>query len=102
MREPATSGVGGGGEDCLACRIVERVVESRDHSRSIAEGWMGGHVLDAFTVDPDFAIIAEALEIFRARERATPASGVAHALLQELVFYHGSSVVDRSELPIQD
>jgi hypothetical protein len=54
---------------------------------------MGGHVLDAFTVDPDFAIIAEALEIFRARERATPAGGVAHALLQEFVFYHGSSAL---------
>src|SRR5437773_8277219 len=80
MREAAAPGVGLRREDRLSRRVVERVVEPRDHPRGIAEGGMRGDVLHALAVNPDFAIVAQALEILLTRERShhvCPSSSLA-------------------------
>ena len=66
MREAAAAGVGGRRQDVLSGRIVQGVVEARDHTHRIAKCRMRGDVFDAFAVDPDFARVAQALEIFLA------------------------------------
>src|SRR5215831_19013301 len=69
MRKAAGAGVGGPGQSVLGLGVVERVVEPRDRAGGIAEGWMRRHVVDALAVDIDLAPVAQAGEVFRARER---------------------------------
>ena len=67
--EAARAGVGRRGQDRLGLLRMQRVIEPRDRARGIAEGRMGGDVLDAFAIDIDLAPVAQAFEIFGAGER---------------------------------
>ena len=67
--EGARAGVGRAGQHVLLLRVVQRVIEPRDGARGIAEGRMGGDVLDPLAVDIDLAAVAQAFEIFRPGER---------------------------------
>src|SRR5437899_12026975 len=76
MRVAARAGIGRARQLCLRGRIVERVVEPRQHAGGIAKGWMRRDVVDALAVDPDLAAVAETLEELLARER--PCDPAAH------------------------
>ena len=65
----ARAGVGRRGQQVLGLCVVQRVVEPRDRARGVAKRGMRGHVLDALAVDIDLSAVAQAGEIFRARER---------------------------------
>src|SRR6185436_429479 len=67
--ESARAGVDRTGQCRLLRRIVQRVVELGDGAGRVAKRRVRGHVLDAFAVDIDLAIVAQAFEIFLARER---------------------------------
>jgi len=60
---PPAAGIGFGAEDAFAV-VVQRVVEPSQHAHRIAEGRMGGHILDALAIDPDLAPVPQALDIF--------------------------------------
>ena len=66
VRHAAIAGVGRQQELVLALVVVQRVVEARDHARGVAEGRMGGDVLDPLAVDVDGAVVAQRVQIFRA------------------------------------
>jgi hypothetical protein len=58
------------GRKLLATRIVQRVIQPRNHPGGIAKRWMGGDVLDPLPIDPNLARVADAFEVFGAGERA--------------------------------
>src|SRR4051794_2593058 len=66
MRVAAGAGVGGAGQHVAVLRVVQRVVEPRDRPDRIAEGGVGGHVLNALAVDIDLAAITQGLHVLRA------------------------------------
>ena len=68
MGIPARASVGRPSQTILRLGIVQRVIEPRDGARGVAERRMCGHVVDALAVDIDVTPIAQAREIFRARE----------------------------------
>src|SRR5262249_45341223 len=69
VRVAAGTGIGRAGEDVLALGVVQGVVEPCDRARGVAERRMRRHIVDALAVDVDLAAVAQAREIFRARER---------------------------------
>ena len=70
MGHAAIAGVGRQQELVLALGVVERVVEAGDHPRGVAEGRMGGDVLDPLAVDVDVALVAQRIQVFRPGLRA--------------------------------
>src|SRR5215469_12529116 len=77
MGEPAP--FGRAGEDILppGMVLVQRVVETGDHSRGVAEGRMRGDVLDPLTINPHLAPVIEAVEELLAGIRQ---HGLGHVL----------------------
>ncbi len=69
MRVAARARVGRRGQHVLGLGVVQRVVEASQRARRIAERGMRGDVLDPLAVDIDLPPVAQALEIFLARER---------------------------------
>jgi hypothetical protein len=59
------------GEDVLAALAVcvQGVVEARDHTCAVLKCRMFGDLVDAFAVNPDLAVVVEAIEIFAAGVR---------------------------------
>ena len=68
VREAAGSRVGLARERLAHRRVVQRVVQARQHAHGIAECRVRRHVLHAFAVDPDVARTAQAVEEFRSGE----------------------------------
>jgi hypothetical protein len=73
----AAAGVGLHRQHIAARGIVQRVIEPRDHPNGVAERGMRRYILDAFAVDPDFATVAEALQVFLAGEWPGPSRAIA-------------------------
>ena len=85
-----------------------RVIEPGDIARGIAEGRMGGDVLDPLAVDIDLAAVAQAFKVFLAGERPRrgractqdifrllPIHGVSPRLLRYAVsFCQKTAVID--------
>src|SRR5204862_8108281 len=81
--------------DLLPSRIVQRIIQARDHPDGVAEGGMGGHILDPLPVNPDLTAVTQALDILGPSERprarrsrgATMFGGSLHdhALLKTLI-----------------
>jgi hypothetical protein len=59
------------GEDVLAALVVcvQGVVEARDHTCAVLKRRMLGHLVDALAVNPELAVVVEAIEIFAAGVR---------------------------------
>src|SRR5579871_2648783 len=72
MGVAATAGVGRSGQGLFRGRVMQCIVEPRDRARRVAEGRVGGDVLDPLAIDIDLAALAQALEIFRSREGPVP------------------------------
>jgi hypothetical protein len=51
LRGPTVAGVRRTGEDVFGSRIVEPVIHPRHHARGVAEGRVGGDVVDALAID---------------------------------------------------
>jgi hypothetical protein len=64
MRNAAVAGVRGHG-DALR-RVMQGVVQTRQHARRVAKRRMRGDILDALAVDPDLAPVAQAVQILGA------------------------------------
>ena len=69
VREAAGAGIGRPRQNPLGLLVVQRIVEPRDRARGVAESRMRGDVLDPLAIDVDLAAVAQAFEVFRARER---------------------------------
>src|SRR4030095_4614512 len=76
MREPATTRIGRHREDGLRCRVMQRVVESRDHPRGVAKRRMRRDILHALAVNVDLAPVANALEVLGSGVRSRSARHV--------------------------
>gem|GEM_PF-3039614 len=57
------------GQHVLALRIMQRVIHARDHPGRIAERGVVGDVAHALAIDPDFAVVVQAVQILPARQR---------------------------------
>ena len=66
VRHSAIAGVGRQQQLFLSLVVMQRVEQARHHAGGVAEGRMGGDVLDAFAIDEDLAAVAQRLDIFRA------------------------------------
>ena len=86
VRVAAAAGVGLGSTACLAL-IVQSIVQAGQHPDGVAEGRMGGDVLDPFAVDPDLAPVAQALDVFLRGERLRSCRSVQNGRLS--IFFAG-------------
>ena len=66
MRIALGAGVRRGCEHILQLRVVQGIVQAGDHPGRIAERRVRRDICDALTVEPDFAPIAQALQVFLA------------------------------------
>src|SRR6202035_470493 len=81
MGEAAPFGRAGQNALFLLSVLMQRIVEPGDHPRGVAEAGMRGDVLDALAIDPDFAAVIEAVEVFLAgvgQQRRIGALGLGH------------------------
>ena len=74
--ESAAPRVGGGRQHVLPLRIVEGVVQAREHPGGVAERRVRRDVFHALAIDPDLAAVANALEVFIASHRTNARRGV--------------------------
>jgi hypothetical protein len=78
---------------------VQRVIETGDHPRSVAERRVDGDVLDALAVDIDFAPVAQRFKIFGAGHRLEAGGMGMAAGFARLRFHPASSGVGRRSAP---
>src|SRR5262245_30684580 len=69
MGKAAPFGWAGKNPFALGVVAVQRVVEPGDHPRGVAEGRVLGDVFDPLAVDPDLAVVVQALYKFLAGVR---------------------------------
>ena len=63
MGVAAAAGIGAPAQGILQLGFMQRVVHLGDGGGGVAERRVGGHVLNAFAVDIDFAAVLQALQV---------------------------------------